>query len=166
MIRLLLAICLIASPSIASAAWKVETGKKAMTTFPPLVGKIATVPAKAPYKDTTARLQLECFISPQLTGLQFGIVLSKRPPNGFMAWRYQYDGAPAVKKGPYSRALPPESISLGDAKSAEVKGLIGAKRLRLTLLPADGSELSYEFDVTGAADAIKAVRCKEMNKLQ
>src|ERR1700737_506892 len=166
MYRAFLAACLVAISSSAFAAWKVETGKKAMTTFPPLTGKIGTVPAKAPYKEVTARLQLECFISPELSGLQFGIVLSKAPPNGFMAWRYQYDDSPPIKTKPYSRSLPPESITLGDASSPVVKGLTGAKRLRLTLLPADGSELPYEFDVTGAPEAVKAVGCKEMNRMR
>jgi hypothetical protein len=60
--------------------------------------------------------------------------------------------------------LPPEVITLGDARSAETKGLVGAKVLKLTLLPADGTQLPYEFDVAGAADAIKSVGCKEMHK--
>jgi hypothetical protein len=166
MFRTLLAACLVALSSNAFATWKVETGKKALSSFPPLVGTLATVPAKAPFKGMTARLQLECFTHPELSGLQFGIILSKAPPNGLMAWRYQYDDSARVETKPYSRTLPPQSITVGDASSPEVKGLTGAKRLRLTLLPADGSELPYEFDVTGAADAIKAVGCKEMNKLR
>ena len=113
-----------------------------MTTFPPLTGKIATLSATAPLKGVTARLQLECFISDSLTGLQFGVVLSTKPPNGFMAWRCQYDDRPPVKTKPYSRSLPPESITLGDASSPEVAGLRTAKRLRLTLLPADVSEFA------------------------
>jgi hypothetical protein len=52
---------------------------------------------------------------------------------------------------------------LGDASSAELKGLPSAKRLRLTLLPAQGGELSYDFDVTGAKDAIKSIPCKEFS---
>jgi hypothetical protein len=164
--RALLAAYFMAISSSAFAAWKVETGKKAMTIFPPLTGKIATVPAKAPYKEMSARLQLECFVSPELSGLQFGIVLSKAPPKGFMAWRYQYDDHPPIKTKPYSRSLPPESITLGDSSSPEVKGLTGAKRLLITLLPADGSELPYEFDITGAAEAVKTVGCKETNSMR
>src|ERR1700681_648318 len=61
----------------------------------------------------SARLQLECFISNSSPALQFGIVLPTIPPNGFMAWRYQYDDRPPVKTKPYSRSLPPESITLG-----------------------------------------------------
>jgi hypothetical protein len=166
MSRAFIAACLMLLSSTAFAAWKVETGKKIMSTFPPLVGTLASVLAKAPLNGVTARLQIECFTHPELTGIQFGIILSKKPPNGFMAWRYQYDDATPVKTKPYSRSLPPEAITLGDGSSTEVKGLTNAKRLRLTLLPADGSELPYEFDVTGAADAIKAVGCKEMNKMR
>jgi hypothetical protein len=165
MLKVILSVYLLVASSSAFAAWKVETGKKALSSFPPLVSTLATVPAKAPYKGVTARLQLECFTHPELSGIQFGIILSKAPPNGFMARRYQYDDNPPVMTRPYSRSLPPESITLGDASSTEVTGLKTANRLRLTLLPADGSELPYEFDVTGALDAIKAVGCKETNKL-
>jgi hypothetical protein len=105
------------------------------------VGTLASGQAKAPLNGLTARLQIECFTHRDLTGIQFGIILSKKPPNGFMAWRCQYDDAAPVKTKPYSRSLPPEAITLGDASSPEVKGLANAKRLNLTLLPADGSEL-------------------------
>jgi hypothetical protein len=162
--RAILAACLILAASDASAAWKTEQGRKIMSTFPPPVGMIATLPAKAPHNGVTAQLRLECFTHPELTGIQFGIVLSKKPPNGFMAWKYQYDDKPAVQTKPYSRSLPPEVITLGDATSAEIQGLVGAKVLKLTLLPAEGTQLPYEFDVAGAADAIKTVGCKEFRK--
>jgi hypothetical protein len=162
--RIVLAACILSAASSADAAWEVEQGRKIMSTFPPLVGMIATLPAKASHNGVAAQLRLECFTHPELTGIQFGIVLSKKPPNGFMAWKYQYDEKPPVQTKPYSRSLPPEVITLGDATSAETKGLVGAKTLKLTLLPADGSQLPYEFDVTGAADAIKAVGCKELRK--
>jgi hypothetical protein len=145
-------------------------GRKRQTNCPEQLpaapGTTATVPAKAPFNGVTARLQLECYVAQTISGLAFGIVLSKAPPVGAMAWRYQYDDRAAIKTKPYSRSLPPEKFILGDASSDETKGLTSAKVLRLTLLPADGSELPYEFDVSGAADAIKAVACKEMNRLR
>lgn len=159
--KMILLIPFLAVSGPAFAEWKIETGKKAFSSFAPNVSTIATLPAKAPFHGVSARLQIECFTHPQLTGLSFGIVLSKAPPNGFMAWRYQYDDAPPLKRGPYSRTLPATSISLGDASSGELKGLRNAKRLRLTLLPADGSELPYDFDVTGAENAIKSIPCEE-----
>jgi hypothetical protein len=161
MLAAFIAFCLTVFSLPAHAAWKIETGKKVMSSSPPLVGMLATLPAKAAFNGVTARLRLECFTHPQLTGIQFGIILSKKPPNGFMAWRYQYDEGTPVRTKPYGRTLPPEAITLGDASSAEFKSLANAKRLKLTLLPADGSELPYEFEVAGAADAIKAVGCKE-----
>jgi hypothetical protein len=39
----------------------------------------------------------------------------------------------------YSRSLPAENVQLGDRSSQELKGLMTAKRLRLTLFPADAS---------------------------
>jgi hypothetical protein len=167
MMRAILSICLVAISTSALAAWKVENGKQtALSGFRPPPGTTATVPAKAPFNGVSARLQLECFVSQRLSGLAFGIVLSKAPPVGAMAWRYQYDDRTAIRTKPYSRSLPLEKFVLGDASSDETKGLASAKALRLTLLPADGSELPYEFDVSRAAEAIKAVGCKEMNKLR
>jgi len=122
MCRLVIAACLALASSNAFAAWKVETGKKALSSFPPLTGTLATAPAKSAYKGVIARLQLECFTHPQLTGIQFGIVLSKAPPNGFMAWRYQYDSKPPVQTKPYSRSLPPESISLAMLQALKLRG--------------------------------------------
>jgi hypothetical protein len=69
MYRLILAACLALASSNAFAAWKVETGKKALSSFPPLTGTVATAPAKSAYKSIVARLQLECFTHPQLTGI-------------------------------------------------------------------------------------------------
>lgn len=160
MLKMLIAAMLIALPSSVSASWKMQTGHKAFSSFAPVISTIATVDAKAAASGITARLQIECFTHPQLSGLSFGVVLSKGTAPGPIGWRYQYDDATAVKRGPFSR-ISLTSISLGDASSAELKNLPGAKRLRLTLLPAQGSELSYDFDVAGAAEAIKSIPCKE-----
>lgn len=140
--------------------WNVKRGKKEFSLRASNVGMVATLPASGAFRGVTAMLQIECFVSPDLTDLTFGVILSKAPPNGFMAWRYQYDDGPIAKKGPYSRTPPVTNISLGDSSSEELRGLRTAKRLRLTLLPADGSALPYEFNVSGAAAAIRKIPCK------
>jgi hypothetical protein len=152
---------LITSP--ASAAWVVRNGKK-LSPFPPLTGTIATLAAKKPYHGVTGMLHVECFTHPELTSLNFGIVLSKNPPNGFMAWSYQVDDMATVTTKPYSRALPANFISLGDGDDPLLKAILAGKRLRLTLLPADGSRLPYEFDLTGAAQAIKQILCRRVRR--
>jgi hypothetical protein len=154
-------LLLVASSANVLAEWTIETGRKGFSSFPPVIGALATTPAKSPLRGVTARLQIECFTHPQLTGLTFGIVLSKAPPNGGMAWRYKYDEALEVQRGPFSRLLPPNAISLGDGSSGELKGLRTARRLRLTLVPASGPELTYDFDVSGASNAIRKIPCKE-----
>lgn len=111
-------------------------------------------------------MQLDCYVSESIGGLGLALILSKEPPRGFMAWRYQFDDGPPVQTKPYSRSLPAENIQLGDRSSPEVKGLMNAKRLRLTLLPADGSELPFDFDVSGAAEAAQGLACKEYNRMR
>jgi hypothetical protein len=166
MLKVFLSVCLVLVTPTAFAAWKVEQGKKALTISPPTVGTIATVPAKSASKGYNARLQLDCFVSPDLSGLSFNLILSKEPPKGFIARRYQYDDGAPVQTKPFSRALPPENINLGDRSAPEVKALMTAKRLRLTLLPADGSEIPFEFDVSGASDAASKLACKEFNRMR
>jgi hypothetical protein len=166
MLRYSVAACLVLLPLPAAAAWQIETITKPSSTFDQVGGKIDTVAARAAHNKVFARLQLKCFVSPQLSGITFEVILSKAPPNGFMAHRYQYDDNPSVTTKAFSRTLPAEAISLGDITSTEVQGLARAKVMMLTLLPADGSELPYEFDVQGAANAMKSVGCKETNKLR
>ena len=154
-----IAVTLLMSTS-AFAQWKVQDGKK-FTPFPPATGKIATLPAKAPHNGVSAYLEIECFSHPQLTELSFGIVLSKDPPNGFMAHTIQFDEAPPVVHRPYSRSLPANRISLTTDRGSEIEKLAKAKNLKLTLLPADGSKPSDEFDTTGAANAIQGIPCQK-----
>jgi hypothetical protein len=142
----------------ASAAWKVETGRKVMSMREDPVGRIATLLAKNASHSSTARLQIECFVHPQLHGISLGIVLSKPTAPGALGWRYSFDGAVDAKEGPYSRTSL-TVVALSDARGAMFKGIRRAKMLKLTLLPASGPQLQYEFDVSGAQGAIERLSC-------
>jgi len=161
----LILACLVPSSSGASAEWKLGEGRKAFSSFAPITGTLATVPAKAPSQGVTARLQLECFTHPELSGLYFGVILSKETTPGFMGWRFQYDDGPVVERKPSPR-LSLTNTALGDRSSDELKGLLKAKRLRLTLLPPRSPDLKYEFDVLGAEKAAAALGCKELNSMR
>ena len=161
MIKALLIACLIALPTGAFAEWKVERGSKLMSLRDDPVGTIAKLPAKAPYHGVSAFLQIECFVHPEVGGRTFGIVLSKPTTTGAISWRYQFDNGPVVQRGPYTR-LSLTVIGLGDFTQDEFKGLVHAKRFRLTLLPRQSEELPFDFDVTGVAEAINKVPCKEI----
>jgi hypothetical protein len=141
----------------------VSSGKK-LSPFPPLTGQIATLPAQVPFNGITAKLHVECFTHPDLTGLSFGVLLSRDPPNGAMGWTFQYDNAAPITRGPSTRVLPPNYIGLGDASSAELSGLMTAKHLHLVLKPASGPALPFDFEVNGAAAAIKKIPCKEFRR--
>jgi hypothetical protein len=160
------AVCLVFilfATTTASAQWKVENGKK-ISKFPPLTGEIATLSANAPAKGFSARLHIECFTHHELTGLSLGILLSKNPPDGPMGWTYRFDDQSAVRRRPTSRMLPANYIHLGDASSVELQGLRTAAKLRLTLQPATGGTLPFDFDLRGAAAAIQKIGCKEFRK--
>jgi hypothetical protein len=124
------------------------------------MGAVATIDAKTASNGITARLQLECFTHPDLATLSFGIVISKPTAPGFLKYRIQFDDGPTVERGPYTR-LSLTNTSLGDE---EKKALPTAKRLRLTLLPTKPPELTYDFNVSGAASAIKGLNCKEFRR--
>ncbi len=162
-IKTLLVACLIVLPTGAFAGWKVEYGPKVMSLRDDPVGTIARLPAKAPYYGISAFLQIECFVHPEVGSRTLGIVLSKPTTTGALGWRYQFDDGPVIQRGPFSR-VSLTVISLGDATQDEFKGLAHAKRLRLTLLPRQSAELPFDFDVTGAAEAINKVPCKEATR--
>jgi hypothetical protein len=123
------------------------------------VGTIAKLSAKAPSRDITAYLQVECFERPPLSGMHVGIVLSRPTTPGPITYRYKFDDAAPVQRGPYSRTSL-AVVGLGDAASKEFKGLSKAKRLQLTLRPSQGPELEFDFDLNGSASAIDAIPCK------
>jgi hypothetical protein len=145
----------------AGALWKVERGRKVMSLPDDPVGTIAKLPAKNSSRGVSAFLQLECFQHPDLSGMSVGIVMSKPTAAGPLGWRYKFDDQPAVTRGPYTRSSLTVT-SLGDASSNEFKGLTKAKKLQMTILPPSGNELTFDFDVSGAAQAIKAIPCKEV----
>jgi hypothetical protein len=51
-------------------------------------------------------------------------------------------------------------VALGDSSSEELKGLSTAYRLHVTLIPTKGPQWSFEFDLSGARQAINAVPCQ------
>jgi hypothetical protein len=161
MMRKAIAVSLMLMPAPALAEWKVEQqGTKVMSHRYDPVGTIARLPAKAPSRDVTAYLQVECFEHPPLSGKHFGVVLSKATTPGPITYRYKFDDAAPVQHGPYSRTSL-AVVSLGDAASEEFKGLSKAKRLQLILFPRQGPELTFDFDLSGGASAIDAIACKE-----
>jgi hypothetical protein len=75
-IAVLLTVMAVAISSAAQADWQVQQRRKAFVLLPSETGMTATVSPKTPARGTIARLQLECFIHPQLSGLSFMDCLS------------------------------------------------------------------------------------------
>ena len=144
----------------AGTEWKVERGTKIGSLRNQQVGIIATLPAKAAFQGVSAHLQVECFEHPGVTARIVNLVTSKDTAPGLMMWRYQLDDRPPMQRGPYSR-LSLKVIGLGDSSSDEFKGLLTARRLRVTLMPTTGPQWSFEFDLRGAPQAINAVPCQK-----
>ncbi len=92
-------------------------------------------------------------------GLIDGCSLSENVPKvGSVGWSIQFDGGKTAHY-PTRRFLETTHITLGGPMSYELKEVQTAERLRLTLRPAGGDELAYDFDVSGGADAIKKLNC-------
>jgi hypothetical protein len=147
----------------AFAQWKIQEGRNAFSMPPAEVGKIATLQARASAQGITASLQLECVRYLELSSLYFGVITSKEMLPGFMGWRFRYDQEPEVERSPSIRTSLTKT-SLGDRSREELKGLMKAKRLRLTLLPPHTAPLRYDFDVAGAAKAAAGLPCRELDK--
>jgi hypothetical protein len=143
----------------AQAKWRVQQGPQVFGMSKG-VGATATVSAKGASNGIGARLQLECFVHPDLMSLYGGIVFSKPTPPGAMPYRIQFDDAPPVQRGPFTRLnLTQESLRDEDRKI-----LLSARRLRITFTPTTPPDLSYEFDVSGAAAAAKTLACREYRR--
>jgi len=145
---------------VSLAEWKVERGTKVSSLRNYQVGIIATLPATATFDGVSAYLQVECLEHPEVTTRIVNLVTSKDTAPGLMMWRYQLDDRPPMQRGPYSR-LSLKVIGLGDSSSDEFKGLLTARRLRVTLMPTTGPQWSFEFDLRGAPQAINAVPCQK-----
>lgn len=158
--KLLIATCLFLSPGFAFAAWKVEHGSKVSSLRDDRAGVVAKLPVKSAPQGVSAYLQIECFMHPQLTSRTLNLVLSKPTAPGPLGWRYQIDDKAAIQRGPYSRTSLTVT-NMGDSSSDEFKGLANAQRFRVTLLPSQGAQWSFDFDVTGARAAIDSVPCKK-----
>jgi hypothetical protein len=148
------------SPGFAAAEWKVEEGAKVSNLRNDRTGIIAILPAREAVDGVTAYLQVECFEHPKSTARILNIVTSKDAAPGLMMWSYQFDDKPPKRRGPYSR-LSSTVTGLGDSSSDEFKGLSKARQLRVTLMPTQGRRWSFEFDLSGAAEAINAVPCEK-----
>jgi hypothetical protein len=160
--KLLVTACLISVlSSAAEADWKVQRGRTAGEFLSSRPATVATVDAEAPANGgVTARLQLECFKVDDLSGMELLVVLSRETTPGRISWHYQFDDGPTVTWKDMDR-LSLTSLTLDDTYGAVMLSLLpSAKRLRLTLQPPD-SEYTYEFDVSGAAPAIKSLGCKK-----
>lgn len=158
--KALIAAVLFLWPCLAVAGWKVERGAKGGSLRNDQVGIVATLPAEATFDGISAYLQVECLEHPGSAARIVSIVTSRGTAPGLMMWRYQLDEHPPKQRGPYSR-LGLTVTGLGDASSDEFKGLSAARQLRVTLMPAKGPQWPFEFDLSGAPQAISAVPCQE-----
>jgi hypothetical protein len=157
--KILIALVLFLWPCLADAGWKVERGAKVGSLHNDQVGVIATLPAETTFDGISAYLQVECLEHPRSAARIVSIVTSRGTAPSLMMWRYQLDEDPPKQRGPYSR-LSLKVTGLGDASSDEFKGLLTARRLRVTLMPTKGPQWPFEFDLSGAPQAISAVPCQ------
>ena len=70
------------------------------------------------------------------------------------AFRVKFDDDTPVQRGPYTRG------TVHGLDDEAFERLPRARRLQLSLLQPQGPELTFDFDVTGAASAINAILCE------
>src|SRR5260221_14059684 len=101
--RTILITCIIFFSSTAFAEWHVQQGSQVFSMTQKAIGVVATVTAKSPSNGISAHLQLECFVHPDLMSLTSGIVFSRSTPSGPMPYLIQFDDAPSMARGPFTR---------------------------------------------------------------
>ena len=157
MMKMAVSLAMILMPTLSFAEWKIEAqGAKVMSLPADRLGTIAKLPAKAPSYGVTAYLQIECFKSPELTQRHFALVVTKNIPPG-LPYRVKFDDDTPVQRGPYIRTGDGTVQGLDDEAFTR---LPTARRLQLSLLQPQGPQLTFDFDVTGAASAINAIPCE------
>jgi hypothetical protein len=158
MMRMAVSLAMILMPTLSFAEWKIEAqGAKVMSLPADRLGTIAKLPAKAPSYGVTAHLQIECFKSPGLTQRHFAVVVTKNIPPS-LPYRVKFDDDTPVQRGPYIRTGDGTVHGLDDEALTR---LPTARRLQLSLLQPQGPQLTFDFDVTGAASAINAIPCEK-----
>ena len=157
MMKMAVSLAMILMPILSFAEWTIEPqGAKVMSLPADRLGPIAKLPAKAPSYGVTAYLQIECFKSPELTQRHFAVVVTKNSPPG-LPYRIKFDDDTPVQRGPYIRTGDGTVHGLADEAFTR---LPTARRLELSLLQPQGPQLTFDFDVTGAASAINAIPCE------
>ena len=157
MMKMAVSLAMILMPTLSFAEWKIEAqGAKVMSLPADRLGTIAKLPAKAPSYGVTAYLQIECFKSPELTRRHFAVVVTKNIPPG-LPYRVKFDDDAPVQRGSYIRTGDGTVQGLDDEAFTR---LPTARRLQLSLIQPQGPQLTFDFDVTGAASAINAIPCE------
>jgi hypothetical protein len=150
--RIFAVAVLVVLSSPALAKWKVYG---ADLNYPSM-----SVDAKAPAHNINAYLRLECAPARSSSGLPLTLFLDQNvPKTGSVGWSIQIDGGETWNT-PARRFLQTTRIELYELKGTSLEMLAAAKRLRLTLKPNVGGELTYDFDVSGGAAGIEKMACR------
>lgn len=139
---------------VAQAEWRVDTFRDRMSDRDI---KMAAVSAKSASSGVHARLQIECLDGKFVGRTMILIVLSREFYQHRIGLNWRIDAGPVE---------PRHLIVNSDLRSIwlanlSVSELSKAKRLRVELFPTGGPTLFYEFDVSGADGAFRAVPCVE-----
>ncbi|MEY9358970.1 hypothetical protein ABH994_001691 [Bradyrhizobium yuanmingense] len=151
--RLRLVVALMASlaASPAAAEWRISSSKDRLTDKE---SKVATLEAKAPDHNVSARLVVRCLADKLVGGLTLSIETSARFYPGRMGLRYRVDG-----REPVPRYMPVDATGSGMSLWADTDELRGARRIRVELEPYRAPNLFFDFDLTGVDKAFASIPC-------
>jgi len=130
----------------AAAEWQVDSTP------------IAWADAAEPANGVSAKLQVECLQDRQIASLMLS---EERLTPERIGLSFRFD------LGPIEHRIVPVGTNLRSVTLLNVSSgrLAKGNRFRIVLHPAGGEPLFYEFNLTGSAAAIAAVRCKAAARL-
>ena len=138
------------SVSTAFAEWRVTSEKDRLTG-----ATVKTAWLRATNNEQT-QLAIRCLIDPLVGGLYVEILTPIQFTRGRLAFRYRLDDQPVE-----TRYIPPRSDGWGVQVLNRADEALGAKRMRIELLPGNKAGLFYEFDLTGIDKVMREMQCQE-----
>jgi len=146
---------LAASPAIAD--WKIDSIKDQLTDK---THKSVSVTARATDKGIAARIDIFCLGIEEYTSPVVSLETTASFEPGRLRLRYRLDSDDLEP-----RFVPVSSDGHGVSLWVQPKSLFGKTELHVELHPVPSPSLYFDFDLTGAEQAIRSLGCKKLDAI-